>query len=585
MLQVHNLHKSYGITTVLAGVSLIVNDGEHVGLIGPNGAGKSTLLRCIIGQEQPDIGAITLSPADTSLGYVPQSFGDLLGDRTIAEVVAEAQAEYVAAETALARTADALASAVDMDAALTAYDAALAHFEALGGYEREHRSAAVLQGLGLGALMPSTPASTLSGGQKTRLGLATLLLREPDLLLLDEPTNHLDVEALEWLEGFVRGYRGAVLIVSHDREFLDHTVTCILYLDPETHMVKSYTGNYSDFADAREREREHQFEAWQDQQDYINVVESDIQRVKGRAMNVQNGPKRHRDHYGRVSVKIARLARARERKLDRYLESDERVEKPKSRWNLKLDFGPPPPGGRAVLRVEAVSFSYPTAEQTRRQGDKETETRASAGELQSLLVSPFPCLLSDVSFEVAYGERLALVGPNGAGKTTLLRLIAGQLQPQVGTVKLGANVRLGVMAQEQETLDLNATVLQTVLRERAMTETEARNFLHFFLFGGDSVFRLVGACSLGERSRLQLALLVLRGCNLLLLDEPLNHLDIEGREHFEQALDAFEGTVIAVAHDRAFLRGFAERVIEVRAGRARAFAGDYDDYLRRTAIA
>ena len=164
-------------------------------------------------------------------------------------------------------------------------------------------------------------------------------------------------------------------------------------------------------------------------------------------------------------------------------------------------------------------------------------------------------------------------------------MIAGRLQPQAGVVKLGANVRLGVMAQEQETLDLSETVLQTVLRERAMTETEARNFLHFFLFGGDSVFRLVGACSLGERSRLQLALLVLRGCNLLLLDEPLNHLDIEGREHFEQALDAFEGTVIAVAHDRAFLRSFAERVIEVRAGHTRAFAGGYDDYLRRTALA
>ena len=205
-------------------------------------------------------------------------------------------------------------------------------------------------------------------------------------------------------------------------------------------------------------------------------------------------------------------------------------------------------------------------------GDKELASP------NSQLPSP---LLNDVSFDVQYGERLALVGPNGAGKTTLLRLLAGRLQPQSGVVKLGANVRLGMMAQEQETLDLGATVLQTVLRERAMTETEARNFLHFFLFGGDSVFRPVGACSLGERSRLQLALLVLRGCNLLLLDEPLNHLDIEGREHFEQALDAFEGTVIAVAHDRAFLRNFAERVIEVRDGHARVFVGDYDDYMRR----
>jgi ATP-binding cassette subfamily F protein 3 len=576
MLQVQNLHKSYGITTVLAGINLIVNDGEHVGLIGPNGTGKSTLLRCIMGQEQPDTGLVLLTPASASLGYVPQSFGDLLGDQTIAEVVAQAQAEYVAAEAALAQAADALADAADMEAALTAYDAALAQFEALGGYEREHRSTAVLEGLGLGALAPSTLASTLSGGQKTRLGLATLLLREPDLLLLDEPTNHLDVEALEWLEAFVRGYGGAVLIVSHDREFLDQTVTRILYLDPETHSVKSYTGNYSDFVEAREHERELHVESWKKQQEYIERVESDIARLKGQALGVELSTTPAQPTIRRYAKKVAKKAKSRERKLDRYLESDERVEKPKSRWNLKLDFGPPPPGGRAVLRVEDVSFSYHVDDQGRLTND---ESNASS----SFAIRHSSMLLSDVTFDVQYGERLALVGPNGAGKTTLLRLIAGQLQPQSGTVKLGANVRLGVMAQEQETLDLNATVLQTVLSERAMTETEARNFLHFFLFGGDSVFRLVGACSLGERSRLQLALLVLRGCNLLLLDEPLNHLDIEGREHFEQALDAFEGTVIAVAHDRAFLRNFAERVIEVRDGHTRVFAGDYDDYLRRVA--
>src|SRR5262245_32297184 len=284
MLQIQNLHKSYGITTVLASVSLIVNDAEHVGLIGPNGAGKSTLLRCIIGQEQPDAGTIALSPSGLSLGYVPQSFGDMLGDRTIAQVIAESQAEFVAAETALARAAEALAAPEDMESALAVYDTALARFEALGGYEREHRSEAVLQGLGLGDLALSTPALTLSGGQKTRLGLATLLLREPDLLLLDEPTNHLDVEALEWLEGFVRGYGGAVLVVSHDREFLDHTVTRILYLDPETRAVTSYTGNYSDFVDAREHERELHAESWKKQQEYIERVESDIARLKGQAL-------------------------------------------------------------------------------------------------------------------------------------------------------------------------------------------------------------------------------------------------------------------------------------------------------------
>lgn len=552
MLQVQHLRKSYGAVTVISDVSFILNDHQHVGLIGPNGVGKSTLLRCIIGAEQLDAGTIVKSPPGLSIGYLAQAFGHL-GERSIGEVVAAASADVLQAERELQQAAEALATASDVDAALARYDAALARFEVLGGYEREQRAAAVLQGLGLGGVDPATPVAVLSGGQKTRLGLAALLLSEPDLLLLDEPTNHLDVEALAWLEGFVRGYPHTVLIVSHDREFLDRTVTRMLYLDPDTRAVHGYVGNYSDFAAARTHERELQLAAWHDQQAYIRQVESDIRRVQGQAQSIQRGPKRGRDFYGRVSAKVARLARSRTHKLERYRASDERVEKPRTHWGLKLDFGPPPPSGRAVLRLEEMSFGY----------------------------VGYPPLFSAVTLHIQYGERLAVVGPNGAGKTTLLRLITGQMPPQTGTVHLGVNVRLGVMAQEQETLDLQRTVLQTVLQERAMSETEARHFLHFFLFGGDSVFRMVGACSLGERSRLQLALLVLRGCNVLLLDEPLNHLDIEGREHFEAALDAFEGTVIAVSHDRAFLRHFAERVVEIRAGRVRVFPGSYDDYLER----
>jgi ATP-binding cassette subfamily F protein 3 len=553
MLQGQHLRKSYGAVTVISDVSFILNDHQHVGLIGPNGVGKSTLLRCLIGAEPLDAGTIVKSPPDLSIGYLAQSFGDV-GERSLGEVVAAARADVLQAERDLQAAAEALATTSDVDAALARYDAVLARFEALGGYEHERRVAAVLQGLGLGGVDPATPVAVLSGGQKTRLGLAALLISEPDLLLLDEPTNHLDVEALAWLEDFVRGYPHAVLIVSHDREFLDRTVTCILYVDPDTRTVQSYPGNYSDFATARAHERELQAAAWHEQQTYIHQVESDIRRVQGQAQSIQRGPKRARDFYGRMSAKVARLAKARTRKLERYMDSDERVEKPREHWGLKLDFGPPPPSGRAVLRLEDVSFSY-------------------AGQ------SP---LFSAVTLDVRYSERLAVVGPNGAGKTTLLRLIAGHMPPQTGTVRLGVNVRLGVMAQEQETLHRQWTVLQTVLQERAMSETEARSFLHFFLFGGDSVFRTVGACSLGERSRLQLALLVLRGCNVLLLDEPLNHLDIAGREHFEAALDAFEGTVLAVSHDRAFLRSFAERVIEVRAGRVRVFPGSYDDYTERT---
>jgi ATP-binding cassette subfamily F protein 3 len=587
MLQVHQLHKRYGPATILAGVSLIINDGEHVGLIGPNGAGKTTLLRCITGDERPDAGSVTLTPPGASPGYLPQTFAGL-ADATVGEALARAQAEFTTAERALQQAAEALAAGGDVDAAMAAYDAAFARFEALGGYGREHRAAAVLQGLGLGGLDPATTVATLSGGQKTRLGLAALLLGEPHLLLLDEPTNHLDVAALEWLEGFVRAYPGAVLVVSHDRAFLDRTVTRILYLDPETRIVQSYPGNYSDFAAARAHERALHAEAWKQQQEYIAQVEADIARLKGQALSVERSTTPRQPTVRRYAKKVAKKAKARERKLERYLESDERVEQPRQRWGLKLDFGEPPPGGRAVLRVEEVSFSYPVTGQQHGVpdiGPSPPSFLAGGRPVRGPGLGadqPAP-LLRAISFEVGYGERVAIVGPNGAGKTTLLRLLAGQLRPTAGQVRLGANVRAGVLAQEQETVDPQRTVLDTARRVRAMSETEARNFLHFFLFGGDSVFRPVGACSPGERARLQLALLVLAGCNLLLLDEPLNHLDIEGREHFAQALDAFAGTVIAVAHDRAFLRAFAGRVIEVRDGGVRLVAGGYDDYARAVA--
>ncbi len=549
MLQVQNLSKSYGVNTVLAGVNLIVNDGEHVGLIGPNGSGKSTLLKIITGQESSDSGTVVLSPRGLRLGYLAQSFSDIT-DRTVSEMIAEAQGELAAAEADLQRTADALTTAEDVEAAMQAYNEALTRYEALGGYEREHRSAAILQGLGLGDIPATTRVGELSGGQKTRLGLATLLIQEPDLLLLDEPTNHLDVEALEWLEEFVAGYPNSVLIVSHDREFLDRTVTRVIYLDPKTHTARSYPGNYSDFAEAREQERLAHIEAWTRQQEYVARVKTDIARWKGWALDIERGTTPRQPNVRRSARRKAQLAKSRETKLERYMESDDRVEKPSLSWWLKLDFGTPPPSGRAVLHMEDVTFRYPGG----------------------------PTILEGASLDVGYGERVAFVGPNGAGKSTVLKLVDGTLQPESGTVKTGSGVRLGRLSQEQETLRLDWTVLQTVLNERPMSETEARSFLHFFLFEGDSVFRRVSECSLGERSRLQLALLVLRGCNLLLLDEPLNHLDIEGREHFQQALEAFEGTVIVVAHDRAFLHDYPERVVEVKDGALRVYEG-YQFYL------
>ncbi|HLZ31216.1 MAG TPA: ABC-F family ATP-binding cassette domain-containing protein [Chloroflexota bacterium] len=509
MLHVQHLQKSFGVAAVLSDVSFVLNDGEHVGLIGPNGAGKSTLLRCLVGDAQPDGGSIVLSPVGERIGYLPQAFAE--GDhRTLGQVVADAQADLRAAE---------------------------AEFGYHPGYARAD---AVLDGLGLGAIDPSTRAAQLSGGEKTRLGLAVLLLNEPDLLLLDEPTNHLDIDALVWLEAFLASYPHAALLVSHDRAFLDATVSRVLYLDPESHGVRAYRGGYTEFAAAREQERLIQAQTWRRQQEYVDRVQRDISRHKSVARSIETSTTPNQPGIRRLARKKAALAKSRERKLERFLESDERVERPKLHWPINLDFlnFAPPPGGRAALEVQDVSFGYPGA----------------------------PPLVEHVSFEVRYGQRFALVGPNGSGKTTLLRLVEGRLQPDSGRIRLGKNVRLGVMAQEHETLDPDLSVLATVLRERPMSQQDARAFLPAFLFSGDSVFKPVRACSLGERSRLQLASLVLRGCNLLLLDEPLNHLDVESREHFEAALDAYAGTVIVVAHDRVFLRNFARHVLEVRGG-------------------
>ncbi len=533
MLNVRNLARHFATQTVLEDVSFVVNDHERVGLVGPNGAGKSTLLRCLAGLDQPDAGSVVVAPPGAVVGYLPQFVPDAEQSASLGEVLRAAQADVAHAAAAVQAAAEALAEAADQSAALLAYDAALARFESLGGYDREYRAAAVMTGLGLDQVDPGTTVETLSGGQKTRLGLATLLLREPDLLLLDEPTNHLDVEALEWLESFILGYPGAVLIVSHDRVLLDHTVERILFLDPETHRVRSYPGGYSQFALAREHERAQQLEAWQHQQEYVARVKRDVSRLKSQARSIELTTTPRQPGIRRLARKKAGLALSREHKLERYLRSEDRVERPRQRWPLNLDFGDPPPSGRAVLSLSHVGFAYPGG----------------------------PPLLHDLSFDVRLGAHMALTGPNGSGKTTLLRLIAGELTPTEGELRPGAGVRLGVLAQEQDTLQSTRTVLETLLSERPLPEAEARRLLSFFLFYGDAPLRRVGACSLGEQTRLQLACLVLRGCNLLLLDEPLNHLDVEGREHFLQALDAFRGTVIAVAHDRAFLHSFAQQTI------------------------
>jgi ATP-binding cassette subfamily F protein 3 len=536
MLQVRDITKRFGDVLVLSRISFNLNRGERAGLIGPNGCGKTTLLRILTGQIPPDSGSVQVAPASVRVGYLPQAL-EFPADSTVGDVLQAAQGEREAAERRLARLAEAVASAQGdaLAAALDEYDRALAAFEAQGGDRLRADADAVLAGLGMSDVDQERPVTALSGGQKTRLGLARLLLSEPDLLLLDEPTNHLDITALAWLEAYVAGYRGAVLLVSHDRAFLDRTATTILALDDVTHTLKEYPGNYSDYALAMDRDLENQWATYREQQARVQRLEASIHKLDGTARRIEKETIAF--HYRRIAKDLARHATVQKRRLERMLESEEMVEKPGQTWKMKLDLADAPRSGQDVLVVSDLRMGF---------GQR--------------------VLFEDVNLHLRYGERAALVGANGTGKTTLLRCIAGQLTPWNGEVRLGHGVQLGYMAQEQESLDAAATPLEAVRAAAPLDETEARSFLHYFLFAGDEVFVPVGRLSFGERSRLSLALLAAEGCNFLILDEPINHLDIPARESFERAMARFEGTVLAVVHDRYFIDRFAGLIWELNEG-------------------
>ncbi len=355
MLTATHISRTFGPDLVLDQVSLTVNRGERVALIGPNGSGKSTLVRILAGLDTPDSGHVVCTPANLRIGYLPQALSDL-EEGTVGDVLLRARGDLGRSERRMEELQEALAapdlSSPATETLLAAYAEAQTVWEAAGGYDRAHRAERIGAGLGIDAFDHATPVAQLSGGEKTRLGLARLLLDEPDLLVLDEPTNHLDVDALEWLEAFMLDFPGASLLVSHDRAFLDAVATRTLVLDGETRTLRGYAGGYSAFEVAREAERQRHLATWQDQQVYIKQVETDIRRIKGDALGIQQGPKRGRDFYGAVSAKVAKQAKARERKLERYLESDERVDKPRSGWGLKLDLHEQSGGSRVVVRAE-----------------------------------------------------------------------------------------------------------------------------------------------------------------------------------------------------------------------------------------
>ena len=545
MLTAHHLNKSYGIQPILQDISINISNNERVGLIGPNGCGKTTLMRILTGIEQPDSGTVLWTRPNLRIGYLAQGMEFDEDQTTLRHALTGSQdgalnlvsVTPAELEEEVESLALALASNPDDSHVQTRYDSALQQLSASGD-----QPSAILGPLGLAELPLDMPVKHLSGGQKTRLMLARVLLNDPHLLLLDEPTNHLDIEMLEWLEDWLSRFRGAALIVSHDRAFLDNTVSSILELDPATHGIRSYPGNYADYLEQKMVEREKQAQAWQDQQDELAQLRSAAAHIRGltkmkKGGKADGGDKFAKGFFGnRATKNVAGRAKHIEARIEKLL-SEDRIERPKQNWQMKLDFGAPAHQSRDVLSTEGLSVGYDRP------------------------------LLTDLRLNIRAGQRIALTGPNGTGKTTLVRTIAGRLAPLGGSLKLGVTVRMGYMTQEQELLNPELNALQTVQNVAPFNETEARNFLHYFLFKGDDALRPTAALSYGERARLQLGLLVAQGCTFLLLDEPINHLDIPSRARFEEALANFKGTILAVVHDRYFIERFATDVWNVRVGK------------------
>ena len=546
MLKVNQISKSFGIEPLFHSVTFTVLAGERVGLVGPNGSGKTTLLRILTGEEQADAGTVQRTPADLRVGYLSQGLAFQAED-TLERFIARMEGDVPALSARIADLAAMLVEQVGNARLQQEYDSTLEQLQQAA--ENAGRAPGMLAAMGLAQLPPDLPVSALSGGQKTRLALAGVLLSAPRLLLLDEPTNHLDLDMLAWLEDWLASFSGAALIVSHDRTFLDQVTTGIIEMDPLTHTSKRYEGNYSSYLEQKIVERERQWQAYQDQQDEIARLQGAARHMRGLAKFHKGGKADPKNtdgfsvgFFANRGKETVQKAKNMEKRIDRLMNEDH-IDKPGRTWQMKMDFGEVQASGRMVLALEDLSAGYP-------------------GNL----------LLAELNQAIRFGARVALVGPNGAGKTTLLRTIAGIIPPLSGTIRLGANVRVGYMAQEHEHLDQRLNALETLQNLTGKPETETRAFLSKFLFKGDDVFIPARSLSYGERARLSLASLVAQGCNFLLLDEPINHLDIPARASFEQALVGFDGTCLAVVHDRYFIEGYATEIWEVREGTITAIA-------------
>lgn len=527
VITLNSVRKSFGGLQVLDEVSFTLGFGEKVALVGPNGSGKTTILRLIAGEEEADSGTIQVLPGVT-IGYMPQD-SELVGERSLIEEVWNASEEVVRLECELRRLEAAMGEATgeELEAILAKYGEMQHEYERLGGYSFDAEVKSTLSGLGLGPEHWEKPVNILSGGQKTRAALAKLLLQQPDVLLLDEPTNHLDIEAVEWLEDFLQDFSGTVLVVSHDRYFLDRVVTKVI--DLHEGYTKTYAGNYTAYVRQKQEFLRQQLEDYERQQAEIARLEDFIRRY--------HAGQRHRE------------AKSREKKLARMV----RIRKPK----LEAD--------KMRVRFEQAKTSAQIVADLRDVGKAFGERQLFAG----------------LNLMVENGDRIGIVGPNGAGKTTLLRMIVGDEEPTTGTLSLGYGVEIGYFDQDLSGLDPENTVLEEILDTEDLGPAEARAFLARFLFKGDSVFKAVSKLSGGERNRLVLAKLMLKKPNVLVLDEPTNHLDIDSRQALDDALKAFEGTIILTSHDRYLLNSVATRIVEIKGGAARVFEGNYDFFVER----
>jgi ATP-binding cassette subfamily F protein 3 len=528
---------------VLREVSFLLNPGERLGLVGPNGSGKSTLLQIIAGLILPDSGSVRLDPSD-SVAYLPQYPADdleLSGRASLLRGMGrlgELQARVTELERSMAS-----ADGEHLEALLAQYAEVREAFERLGGYDIDARLEQVVTGLSLDPESLERPVATLSGGNKTKLSLARLILSGGSIVLLDEPTNYLDLPSLLWLERYVTESRAAFIIVSHDRRFLDRTVEGILSLDPHGHGARRWAGNYSAYAEARRSEEQKQWEAYRDQQEQIARIEEDIRRTKEQARGVEARTKSGlgADHQRRLAKKVAAKAKARERRLERSL-ADETVEKPRRDWGLHLVHLDGVSGDRSqrAIEIRDLHAAY---------GDRE--------------------VLRGLDLLVSRDDRVALVGANGSGKSTLVRCLTGVL-PYGGRIQVGASVRLGVLSQEADELPLHRSVLDVFRAGVDMHESEARAYLHKFLFAGEEVFKRIETLSYGQRAKLALAMLVLSDANFLVLDEPTGHMDLAAIDAIEGAVAGFSGPVLLISHDRFFIERVAvNRVLIMDEGRVR----------------